>query len=343
MEDPERISNLVKPKTPLVVRVIRTALLTIFLSIAGVIGLAFWQAGQGGFRQVVPLIAALFILMFIPLLIWAVNCIRNERIIFYAVLILLILIVYGGVLSLGKEPDGFHFAVALAVILSIYFIFQKFSLWMVGFCFCFVTFCICWQGIPPFVALSQLEDGGASFGPSMGIGGNLILAFGCILIALAYIPRQIEWKRYFFPYRNRPFFDQYQKTKKGFTLIELLIAVAVIGIASAGILHSWTSIIRMQKEMQVRAHAIEILNSEMDALMSLSPLPAPSSSEAFSLPIQLQSFVTPYRFAGKYRLEKTDEQGIVKITVLLTQQINEVNDRHFRLIGYRRWKADQQP
>ena len=145
--------------------------------------------------------------------------------------------------------------------------------------------------------------------------------------------------RYFFPYRNRFLPPALPKKEDGFTLIELLISIAILGILTTGLIHSWVNVIRTHKELQIRTHAGEIIHSEMNAIMAKDNLPTPSSKPN-DLPIELIEFVTPYQFEGEYFLEPAETDEIVKITVCLRQSLENKNSRHFRLIGYRRWKEE---
>lgn len=360
-DDLERISTLQEKeeKTPILLRVARVFFLVVVFSLLGLIGLVVWQAkaaGGKGIEPLLPLIALLASFSIIPLMIWMFKLIQNERIAYYGVLIALSLIVYGGILTLEKNSGGFEMAMILSVFLSLFFMFRNISLWILALFGGLLFFAFCWQGIPLIVLFINSHELSNPHNPYRGISpsnvsvffsymllalGCLLIALACLLIALAYAPRGIDWQRYFFPYRNRPLFPD-NRRKRGFTLIEMLISIALIGITAGGVLHCWSTILRTQNELQIRTHAAEILHSEMNALMTKTEIPAPST-EGRELPIKIQEFVTPYRFTGDYLIEASDEPGIVKITTRLTQKIDESNERHFRLVGYRRCELDKQP
>nr|HQH70892.1 type II secretion system protein [bacterium] len=155
------------------------------------------------------------------------------------------------------------------------------------------------------------------------------------ILALAYFPRGVEWKRYFFPTWKPAFFNDRKDEERGVTLIEVLIGVAVLGIMTGSLVHVWSTALRTQKEVELRAHVVEILNSQMDVLMAKDDLSAPSGNPQ-PLPIGMAEFVTPFRLNGHYLVEKAGEEGLVKITVRLEQDMDAPVPRHFRLVAYRR-------
>jgi prepilin-type N-terminal cleavage/methylation domain-containing protein len=271
----------------------------------------------------------------LPIYVFVANYFCNDRIVNISITVLLVIIIYAGLLDL-QEPSrvGLYIGIVLAIYLSLFFAFYKMPLMIFTLFTMILLLGFCWQLLPPIITMMVLDIKPSQlFMPFLF--AFIMLSVGGMLMACAYLPRGIEWKRYLFPYRNNSVFSIRKKEDGGFTLIEVLISVAILGILSGGVFHSWASIVRSHKQLQIRSHALEIINSEMNALMAADTALV-QSEKPNALPINLQDFVSPYTFTGDYIINKTDDAGIVKITVKLSHIIENRSERNFRLVGYRR-------
>jgi len=262
----------------------------------------------------------------IPLLLFIFSLfLRSARSIRFYVVFMLVLILIFGVFAIQKPFLGLLPAALLALSLCAFFILNQ---------------------LPPFVFAAVFTAGGIGIFLITTAAGNAgqnpfpnpsnflanpigSVLFPSILMGCAYIPRRLQWKRYFSPHAT-PLPRRYDG---GFTLIELLISIAILGIITGGVIHSWGSIIQSQKVHQARLHVTEILNSQMNALMAVD-LP-PASDDKHDLPIQFSEFVTPLKLSGHYTVMETDAPGLIRIEIAIEWEIEAPVERGFRLIGYR--------
>ncbi len=342
-ENRHHIPPLISPPISLIRQISRIILLVSFISLIGLIILSIWHTRSVGYKSlenILPQLVLLFSLLFFPIAAWVINCLKNERFVYYGILLIISIMIYAGGLYVYNGSESFTIAILAGFLLCFFFLFYRLPLSVYGFSFLFIVICFCWQIVPVAVIILIYGDM-PLISYSFLICYSFLLVFVIAgLISFAYLPRDMEWKRYFSSYRSRS--SLFHTSQKGFTLIELLIVVAVLGIVCVGIFQSWASIVRTHHELQVRAHATEILNSEMESVMGTLELPS-LSSESHELPISLKEFVTPFRFDGDLLVEQSESAGLYKVTVRLWQDIDASNRRIFRLIGYRRGKAGATP
>ncbi|HPA46555.1 MAG TPA: type II secretion system protein [bacterium] len=155
-----------------------------------------------------------------------------------------------------------------------------------------------------------------------------------VLFACAYFPRRLELKRYFGIYPVRRTHTSAEKKPVGFTLIEILICLAIMGIIAGGILSGWRYCLHQQRELYHRAQIQEILSSELNEILTGKEIP-PVGTEVRDLPILLSAFGEHPDLSGGYTVSETDEEGIVRIQVSLTQYMENSVSRRFELVGYR--------
>jgi len=161
-----------------------------------------------------------------------------------------------------------------------------------------------------------------------------LLSVGMLLIACAYFPRRLELKRYFGIYPIRKVPVPPERKFGGFTLIEILICIAIIGIITGGILSGWRYCLHQQRELYHRVQIQEILSSELNEILTGKEIP-PVGTEVRDLPISLSAFGEQPDLSGGYTVSETDEEGIVRIQVALTQYMENSVSRRFELVGYR--------
>lgn len=334
---------ITSPPISIIWRISRIILLVCFIALIGLVILLIWHTRSVGYKSLGEIflqLVLLFSLLFFPIAAWIINYIQNERIVYFVILLIFSIMIYAGGLYGYNREESFTVAILAGSLLCFFFLFHRLPLSVYGFSFLFIVVCFCWQIVP--VAIIILKYGNMPLvSYSFLICYSFLLVYVIAgLISFAYLPRNMEWKRYFSSSRSRS--SLFHPGQNGFTLIEMLIVVAVLGIVCVGIFQSWVSIVRTHHELQVRAHAAEILNSQMEAVMGAVELPS-LSSEYHELPISFKEFVTPFRFDGDLLVEQSETIGLHKITVHLWQDIDSSNRRHFRLIGYRRRKAGTTP
>ncbi len=330
----------IKIKVPLYLRAFRIIMALTVCLVLIAISLVIFTYYQSNWKNMdfltfmYPIIILVSIII-LPLCVIAANYFCNDHIVHISVSVLLGIIIYVGLMDLQETSRvGLYIGIVLAIYLSLFFAFYKMPLMIFILFTMIIVLGFGWQILPPLISMIVLDiKPNQLFMPFLF--SFILLAVGGMLMACAYLPREIEWKRYLFPYRNNSVFSIHKNKDGGFTLIEVLIAVAIIGILSGGVFHSWASIVRSHKQLQIRSHALEIINSEMNALMATEAALV-YSEEPNALPINLQDFVSPYKFTGNYLINKTDDAGIVKITVNLSHIIENRSERNFRLVGYRR-------
>lgn len=178
------------------------------------------------------------------------------------------------------------------------------------------------------------------FGPNyllkIGFGqskGMIIFIFWCACVfACVYFPRRLQFARYFLPqYRLPP----KKEKNQGFTLIELLIVIAMLGIVLSGFGFGITRTMQASANYEVKTKITHILTSELDAVLSSRKAVQPAES-LYPLPIALAEFEPKIALEGGFRVEQTDTETIVKISVILTQTSpGDTAKRTYRLIGFR--------
>lgn len=253
---------------------------------------------------------------------------------------LLVLLIGIGILCY-YDHVWYSLACFIAVVLCGFFIFYHLPLSILGGIIALQLIAVIIFIIPTLVVLLMSQENGIDGQRLVHNENRSIVVCGilffkmALLIAIGYIPRQVEWSRYFFPARSSPLIMvDLEDEEKGFTLIELLITVALIGILMGGTFHVWSNLLRTQKEVELRAHAAEILSSQMNAIMALPDLPDKSSG-SYPLLLPMTEFVTPYSMEGTYRIERFEADTLVKITVHLIYSTDVSEERNFRLVAYR--------
>lgn len=154
-----------------------------------------------------------------------------------------------------------------------------------------------------------------------------------LLFAYAFFPRNIELKRYFSS--GIPSISNQSKQTSAFTLIELLIVIAIMGIVMVGISSSLSLLVNTTKTVSVKTEITHVLSSEMDLILSMDDLPSPSTT-TYPLPIPIERFTQHENLQGNYNVEETNEPGLVKITVQLTESLPNSVSRNYSMISYRR-------
>ncbi|MFH1744019.1 MAG: prepilin-type N-terminal cleavage/methylation domain-containing protein [bacterium] len=259
----------------------------------------------------------------------------NERIVRIIVSLLLASIPIFACLSLFTgNPSGAFAGVALAAAcLILFWTINQIPKLILGFLFAFL-----W-GILVLCVLPSIFFERSPFLPKSNFSPFAFFAWiwvGSVLFGCAYFPRRLELRRYFkfhrYPTSRRS--NETTNSSKAFTLIELLIGVAIIGIITTGILSGFRYCLQSQKKLQHNAQILEILSSEMNAVLSEAELPAPAP-DIQPLPIPLSEFEMEPQIQGGYTVSKTDQPGTVLLTVTLTQAVEPSVSRHLRMVGYR--------
>ena len=293
---------------------------------------------ESALQIVVGLAIAVISLTFVA----GMRLLSNERVIRILVSLVFLLILFFGVMSLNEPDLAFVIVPLAAALLLVFWIVNQLPAIMLGLLI--VTICIevisqiILPSVFPHSPIADLFAGSTLYG-SLGL-----ICFGCLVFACVYFPRRVEWKRYLLWYRTRPRPASYvtkEQDNNAFTLIELLIVVAIISILSSGLLSVWTYCIRAPKNLEHRAQITEILNSEMNALMTSSQVLAPSP-DLRTLPIPFSSFDSRLKLTGGYTVAETEQPGVVCITVTLTHDLDEPASRHFRMVSYRRTNGKDQ-
>ncbi len=279
----------------------------------------------------------------IALMLWFCAFLRKERTIRFLVSYCLFFVVLIGLLAvLGSSDLPFgafcrNFMAGISVGLILFWCFNRLPGLMIGVVICsiggLILFIIC---------LSVLIGNGSGI---QGIMTNPLtyIFLGCFIASCAYFPRNLEIRRYLFPFSGRVSDPSDSFSNDGFTLIEILIAVAVLGILSYGMVHSWSYCIRCQKELALRVQMGEILDSQMHFIMAADTVFAPSN-KSYELPIPLTEFKLHVPVSGKYYVMKTEDSNLLKITILLEHDagVGSEFNRCYRLVGFRHCKEDSQ-
>ncbi len=158
--------------------------------------------------------------------------------------------------------------------------------------------------------------------------GYLILA--ALIFGLAFFPRKLQLKQYFWPRSALMTYVPEKKDEKGFTLIELLIVIAILGILSTGLFHIWGYCILAQKEMEERIRIEKIMNSEMNFILS-EDIPLQVSEESQPLPVSLEELDAPAGLNGMYRVEESRHEGMLEVVLQFTWEKQGQVSRNFRL------------
>lgn len=335
-EKPHRTLRLSRPLFPWV-SVIRIAVALLIIFGTGLAALLVYAAYDlfhhyGGTLELLPAVILLALFFGISGLIVVFRYRRIDLIVIPA---LFTVILFFGVLSIWEPGLGLAWGAFFAVVLTLFVMLYRLPFLLFLLLSALIVLGFFWILIPIGFSLAGSSGENRSWfnlPPPMSL---LFIAFGSILVAFACFPRAVEWKRYFFPAWKPDFFLHRKDDDSGVTLIELLIGVAIIGIMTGSLVHVWSTALRTQKEVELRAHVVEILNSQMDVLMAKDALPTPSNTPQ-PLPIDMAEFVTPYRLTGHYLVESAGDEGLVKITVRLDQAMDAPVQRHFRLVAYRR-------
>ncbi|MFB3786006.1 MAG: type II secretion system protein [bacterium] len=335
-QKPHRTLRLSRPLLPLVSVIRITVALFIILGI-GLAALLVYAAYDlfhhyGGSIELLPAAILLALIFGITGLFIVFRYRRIDLIVIPA---LFTLILCFGVLAIWEPGLGLGWGASLAVMLTLFVMLYRIPFLLFLLMTGLIVLGFFWIVIPILLSFVGFSGGNRGWFNIPPIMSNEFIAIGAILFAFAYFPRAVEWKRYVFPTWKPAFFINRKDDESGVTLIELLIGVAIVGIMTGSLVHVWATALRTQKEVELRAHVVEILNSQMDVLMARDALPAPSG-EPQPLPIGMAEFVTPYRLTGHYLVEEAGEEGLVKITVRLQQDMDAPVPRHFRLVSYRR-------
>ena len=335
-QKPHRTLPLSRPLLPLVSVIRITVALFIILGI-GLAALLVYATYDlfhhyGGTSELLPAAILLALIFGITGLFIVFRYRRIDLIVIPA---LFTLIVFFGVLAIWEPGLGLAWGAFFAVVLTLFVMLYRLPFLLFLLLSALIVLGFFWIVIPIMLSFVGSSAGNRSWfniPPHMSL---LYIAIGSILVAFAYFPRAVEWKRYVFPMWKPAFLINRKEDDSGVTLIELLIGVAIVGIMTGSLVHVWSTALRTQKEVELRVHVVEILNSQMDVLMAKDDLPAPSNAPQ-PLPIDMAEFVTPYRLTGHYLVENAGEEGLVKITVRLEQAMDAPVQRHFRLVSYRR-------
>jgi len=334
-EKPKPVFHLSRPPGP------RVSIVRIATALLAVMGIGFACIVAYGIydyyrhiRRIEDLIP-LAILLILFYLFWGVAAIFRYRGADAVVIpFLFTVIIIFGFLAIWNPELGLQGGAAFAKFLILFIILYRLPFLLFLLLSAMIVAGFIWVVFP--LLLSLMANQFISKGPGIPpLGSILIISVVGFILALAYFPRGVEWKRYFFPTWKPAFFNDRKDEERGVTLIEVLIGVAVLGIMTGSLVHVWSTALRTQKEVELRAHVVEILNSQMDVLMAKDDLSAPSGNPQ-PLPIGMAEFVTPFRLNGHYLVEKAGEEGLVKITVRLEQDMDAPVPRHFRLVAYRR-------
>lgn len=292
-----------------------------------------------GYRQLGPQVGPLAASIAI-LISTAVICIaffvRNERIINALMHGFYLMLLMAGVVTILVSPHaGLLLASIVLVNMVLFRLLNRLPLWAgmlaIG----------CVLMMPVLAMLSTMINPTHFSQTAMfPLGAFLIVWVGTILIACMIIPRDLHWRRYWLPSRNRiPYSDEHLG---GFTLIELLIVVAIMGILFGGGHSIWSQQLKNTRMVKVREQAVTAMEAQMQALMRHDDLPAPGNQE-HALPIPLTSLDCSARFSGIYRVLSLPQPNLVEVQVELRHQGFEANQpQHFRLTALRYWNPNDE-
>jgi len=279
-------------------------------------------------------------LIVLSLFLWVLWKLYNERILRIIVSLVLFMLIWIGWYYRDMPQMTLAFAAIGSSFLCLLWILNQLPSWL----FLLQIFCLAiglFFYIFPWVPAGKANEFSRSFYDVMSqmlfhtisyTYGSILV--GSILVAMVYLPRRMQWRRYFSPGALPKKFFHPKVDKKGFTLIELLIFIAMIGILCAGFYPAWARWMHVQKDLADRVQIQEILDSEMNALMAAASL-SPPAPDARALPVSLSDFQSDLKLKGEYTVSATDTPGLVKLSVTITQVTGQPADRYYRLIGYR--------
>jgi len=150
-----------------------------------------------------------------------------------------------------------------------------------------------------------------------------------LLIAAVFLPRGLQYSRYFLPQYS---LKKKRKAQSGFTLIELLMLIAVMGIVVTGISFSLQRMMEASKRYETNVQITQILSSQMEAISALPILEAREDEQP--LPIPLEAFPRISHLSGGYTVESLPSPGMVKVSASLTAQITANVNRTYQLVGF---------
>lgn len=315
---------------------ILAVLLPVFVVIF-LISLRLPEYSRLGFAQVLMwfVIAAIILTTVIEMIL-----LSNERLIRTLISAMFILILFFGIMFFTDADIALLLVPLAATLLIVFWMLNQLpavalALLILTICCAVLLQIVFFPAYPRYVVV-PLQPQSQLYG---SIGS---ICFGCLVFACVYFPRRLQWKRLLYPYRlqPRPVKDRVEKDEhsNGYTLIELLIVAAIIGILSTGLFSVWAHAISTQRNMEQRAQIAEILNSEMNALMTSSESAAPTK-DLQPLPIPLSDFGDRLRLTGGFIVAETEQPGVVRITVIVTQDLDQPALRHFRMVSHRCLRA----